>query len=644
MPTYKTPDVYVEELSLFPPSVAEVETAIPAFIGYTARATELITDDLLNKPKKISSMVDFELYYGGGPTPDITEVNIDDSNNFVSAVVSNKFYLYDSMRMFYSNGGGDCYIVSVGKYSAAPDNTAIVNGLKVIEKEDEPTILLFPDAVSIASDTNFASVQTAALSQCAALGDRFAVLDTKSDDALGSKFRDGIGINNLKYGAAYTPWLKVSMPKVVTYADVKGKIKRGGAAIASLKSLTAVPEIQAIIDGLDQVYADKDLLDAQTKLLSADANLRTKFSDTVEIFTGSNSNASVKSLFVYLYAIAEQVDDFVAAGAEQLSYATLRNAVQTSITDTFAPAYARLVALEKETGTKIGAAATSGIADLNTILTVGTNWNNAGTTAASNLINNADTADDKRKAAVSQMRSIFDDINKAYSNLLIQAASSYARTLEDSLIATLPLYKNILSGVSNSMTIIPPSGAVAGIYAMVDNARGVWKAPANVSINNVIAPTVTFTISETDNLNVDVNAGKSINAIRAFAGKGTLIWGSRTLAGNDNEWRYVPVRRFFNMVEESIKKSTYWAVFEPNDSRLWVKVRAMIENYLVNKWKEGALAGATPKDAFFVKCGLGITMTAQDVLEGMLNVEIGLAVVRPAEFIVLKFSHKLQVS
>ena len=188
-------------------------------------------------------------------------------------------------------------------------------------------------------------------------------------------------------------------------------------------------------------------------------------------------------------------------------------------------------------------------------------------------------------------------------------------------------------------TAIPPSGAIAGVYATIDNQRGVFKAPANVSLAGVVGPDYNFDASETDDLNVDTNAGKSINAIRAFSGKGTLVWGARTLAGNDNEWRYVNVRRFFNMVEESVKKSTYWAVFEANDANTWVKLRGMIENYLTQKWREGALAGATTKDAFFVKCGLGTTMTSQDILEGRLNVEVGMAVVRPAEFIILKFSH-----
>jgi len=182
------------------------------------------------------------------------------------------------------------------------------------------------------------------------------------------------------------------------------------------------------------------------------------------------------------------------------------------------------------------------------------------------------------------------------------------------------------------------------VYARVDNQRGVWKAPANVSLTGVIEPTYYFDNDDTDNLNIDPVAGKSVNAIRSFVGKGTLIWGARTLAGNDNEWRYISVRRFFNMVEESVKKSTYWAVFEPNDANTWVKVRGMIESYLTQKWREGALAGSTTKEAFFVRCGLGTTMSSQDILEGRMYVEIGMAVVRPAEFIILKFYHKLQTS
>ncbi len=204
------------------------------------------------------------------------------------------------------------------------------------------------------------------------------------------------------------------------------------------------------------------------------------------------------------------------------------------------------------------------------------------------------------------------------------------------------LYRLVENALTSFFITLPPSGAVAGVYATVDRDRGVWKAPANVSVNDVKEPAVSIDSKVQDSLNVDSTAGKSINVIRTFAGKGTLIWGSRTLAGNDNEWRYVPVRRFFIMVEESLKKSTAWVVFEPNDANTWVKVRGMIENYLTTKWREGALQGAKPDEAFFVKCGLGATMTALDILEGRMIVDVGLAVVRPAEFIIMRFVHKMQ--
>jgi hypothetical protein len=203
-------------------------------------------------------------------------------------------------------------------------------------------------------------------------------------------------------------------------------------------------------------------------------------------------------------------------------------------------------------------------------------------------------------------------------------------------------YNNVRALLELQRVTLPPSAAMAGIYARVDRERGVWKAPANVGVLAVLGPVSKITDAEQDNLNIDSTAGKSINAIRSFTGKGTLVWGARTLAGNDNEWRYVPVRRLFIMIEESARKATAFAVFEPNDAGTWLKVRAMIESYLYGLWERGALAGAKPEAAYFVRVGLGSTMTAQDVLNGYLIVEIGIAAVRPAEFIVLRFSHKLQ--
>jgi phage tail sheath protein FI len=244
--------------------------------------------------------------------------------------------------------------------------------------------------------------------------------------------------------------------------------------------------------------------------------------------------------------------------------------------------------------------------------------------------------------AASALRALFDPVAAAVLSIF-SAADFLAIQAEQQLFAKHPVFADIAEQVTRTMVLQPPSGAVAGIYAAVDRLRGVWKAPANVSVADISGVAVRINDALQEDLNVS-STGKSVNVIRTFAGKGSLVWGARTLAGNDNEWRYVPVRRFFNMAEESIKKATEAFVFEPNDRNTWVRVRAMIENFLTVQWRQGALAGATTAQAFFVKVGLGETMTAQDILEGRMIVEVGMAVVRPAEFIILRFSHKMQTS
>lgn len=198
--------------------------------------------------------------------------------------------------------------------------------------------------------------------------------------------------------------------------------------------------------------------------------------------------------------------------------------------------------------------------------------------------------------------------------------------------------KTLIDGIG---VTLPPSGAMAGIYVRTDNSRGVFKAPANTSVNNVVRPTVKISNEQQENLNVHPS-GKSVNAIRSFSDKGILVWGARTLDGNSNEWRYVSVRRLFIFLEESISKAIERFVFEPNDEGTWISVKGSIENFLTDQWRAGALAGSTAKQAFFVRIGLGVSMTPQDILEGRLIVDVGVAAVRPAEFIVLRFSHKLQ--
>jgi len=225
---------------------------------------------------------------------------------------------------------------------------------------------------------------------------------------------------------------------------------------------------------------------------------------------------------------------------------------------------------------------------------------------------------------------------------VLNSTISNPKDLHLGLLNSSPTYQSILGVMAKSLRSVPPSGAIAGIYSQTDLRRGVWKAPAGISANGFQAPSVTISDRDQENMNVDSISGKSINAIRYFRGKGILVWGARTLAGNDNEWRYVPVKRTFLMVEESIKQSLASFVFEPNDANTWIKIRVMVENFLTNLWRKGAFQGAKPEHAFYVRVGLGQTMTTQDILEGKAIIEIGMAVVRPAEFILLRLNLTFQ--
>lgn len=483
MSTYATPGVYIKEISTLPASIAAVETAIPAFIGHTNLASKN-GESVRGIPTRITSMLDYESIFGFAQ-PEAITIAIQDtytgennqpaklSSRIVKAsapVTPSAYKMYYSLRLFFDNGGGPCYIISVNDFASPPavgDSTiatSLLGGLAALEKVDEPTLILFPDELTLA---NGKSVYEAALAQCEKLKDRFVIIDVKVNT--GDSFADaenfrnnGIGSGDLKYGAAYYPNLK-----------------------------------SALNFGYD--------------------------------------SASVT---------ISQTHSYIGSGTPN-------------------PA----------------------------------------------IVNSANS-----------------------SNLTALSTADPS------------LHRAILSEISKLYVIVPPSGAVAGVYARVDSQRGVWKAPANVDIRSVIGPALKVSHEQQASLNVDASSGKSINVIRSFTGKGTLVWGARTLAGNDNEWRYVPVRRLFIFIEESVKKATEFVVFEPNDANTWLRVKTMIENFLAKLWRDGALAGAKPEEAFFVRIGLGITMTSQDVLEGRMIVEIGLAAVRPAEFIILKFSHKLQES
>ena len=176
---------------------------------------------------------------------------------------------------------------------------------------------------------------------------------------------------------------------------------------------------------------------------------------------------------------------------------------------------------------------------------------------------------------------------------------------------------------------------MAGIYARVDNTRGVWKAPANEVVRNATGLSVHYNEAEQGKLNP-----KGINLIRSLPGMGIRVWGARTCS-SDGNWKYINVRRLFIYLEESIKANTSWAVFEPNDENLWSRVSGTIRVFLTTLWRDGALTGSTSDEAFFVNVGKS-TMTQDDILNGRLICVIGVAPVRPAEFVIFRITQKME--
>ncbi len=202
-------------------------------------------------------------------------------------------------------------------------------------------------------------------------------------------------------------------------------------------------------------------------------------------------------------------------------------------------------------------------------------------------------------------------------------------------------YKLLLKHILEKLNLMPPSAAMAGIYTTVDNNEGVWIAPANVGVQGVVTPAIKVDHQAQEDLNMPLD-GKSVCAIRAFPGKGVLVWGARTLDGNSNDWRYINVRRTLIYIEQSVKEAASAYVFAPNDAVTWVAVKSMISNFLTGLWNQGGLVGPKPADAFSVTVGLGSTMTGDDILNGRMIVAVKVAVSHPAEFIEITFQQEMQ--
>lgn len=456
MSDFKYPGVFLEESFNFIPSVVQVNSAIPVFIGYTERH-HFGFDDFKHVPKRISSITEYEAFFGGVPT--VADINLTINTSATPNTITGIdraykpiYNLYYSLQLFYANGGGDCYIISVGTYKT--DNTVkyqdLEEGLESSQTVDEITLIVCPDAPSLQSHMDCYKFYQTALIQCAEVQDRFLILDTYSDDVYSQNnasynpvqaFRDYINLDSsyLGFGAAYYPYLK-------TIININ--------------------------------YRDEDVL----------VNLH---NETFNLHELKTQHAEV--------------------------------------------------------------------------------------------------------------------------------------------------YRILISYLKNIMVVLPPSGAIAGLYVSTDRNKGVWKAPANASLNYVLQTTQIITTQLQTDLTIDSVGGKSINPIQQFHGRGTMVWGARTLAGNDNQWRYIAVKRCCIMLNESITKALLQFNKQQNNKTTWSRVEAMINNYLKHLFRQGAFAGAQAKEAYYVTIGLGKTMSAHDIANHQMIVNVGVALIRPYEFIPFKF-------
>lgn len=588
---YKTPGVYIEEKNAFPGSAVAVETSVPVFIGYTEKA-ERNGKSLLFKPTRVTSLAVFVEYFGKEFKSQFTIAEAGDTDEETFMINGKKMVvnikdnhtalLYNAIRLFYYNGGSACYILSVNTYGrrtaaladatidagkgkdqkdeaekAAPklkpgetgdtaakpaaalpagtgftmsltDFTSDANNVfTILEKEYEPTLVIFPDVIA-QKDLAY-DLYPLVLAHCAKMQSRFGLFDVYHEPGNNTEedsedFRSEIGINSLNYGAAYYPFLKTSVVQIneIDHQNLDASV--------DLSVLLPEPKAKEIVLAYNKSQKPLTADDAKTKNNTDEKDARTR--DVV-----ADKDAKAK--------------------------------------DT--------------------------------------------------VVNKADT--------VVKVLTPEEKIIKYYTE-----QTNY----NQSLIAASPTYKSIMEELRSKLNLLPPSAAIAGIFTFVDTTRGVWKSPANVSLTMVNEPAINVSHVEQEKLNVDVMSGKSINVIRPFPGIGTLVWGARTLDGNSQDWRYINVRRTLIMIEQSLKLATRSYVFEPNDGGTWITISSMINNFLYNLWKQGALAGPTPEQAYNVQIGLGSTMTPSDILDGIMRITVMLAIVRPAEFIVLTFQQQQQ--
>jgi len=575
MTSYNTPGIYFNRQETLIQESNIRETAIPAFIGLTQKVGVIKGEDTPNRIYKIHSLSEYESIFGVAQRESFHVAYSQDTElyEFADEPLSNteepvSMFFYESIALYFENGGGACYVFSIGNYEDAREYLKVSNFFKAIdllEEVEEITLLSIPETILLSTFEHY-QVQQYALQHCEKMQNRFYLLDVKQElgveqgslDKDIQAMRDQVN-QSLNYGAAYYPYVRTKKARTYNESDV-----------------TVAYQLTAKV-------------------------LHTQYSDQLVTINNKSVNP-----YGYLNSVDHEDEKLIP-------HVVYIRVGENILVD-------RMGFEVDKKGIRIPGTLPFGIftddSRLHYLDYQGFIVNNFASNAASHL---------KKTLAI--------------QTLSLNAKLSYLADAKWSL-ASPNIHSKVSAVLAKNYRVLPPSTLIAGMICQTDRSFGVWHAPANIALKEVVEPCVSIDNGEQEWLNVDLITGKSVNAIRKFIGKPPLLWGARTLNGNHDEWRYISVRRLFNQVEAHLKEITQFSIFESNTPFTWLKIKTVAENYLESIWQQGALLGETSEQAFYVNIGLGETMTQQDIYNGIIHVEIGLATVRPAEFILITFTQE----
>ena len=579
MPEYLAPGVYVEETSFRAKSIEGVGTSTTAFAGPTRKGPFRATADDQEVPELLTSFGDFERIYGG-----ITDLALTGTSPHTN-------YLAHAVRAFFNEGGSRLYVaraVGAGATTASgqvtPDGTAAAEAVHFVSR--------FPGSLG-----NGQVVVREQLAPVAATAMANAPAGTLLVTGSG-----GTTAYHLKVG---NDWHPAADPS---------------AAAEDATTLAAdTPRIVTLL--VVAIDADGDNLSFEG--LGYDRGH--------PLWVGHVMSAAPARRADHLQNM------FAVTVGANASALELRNALFTGATTNAAGELERTIAL---TGGLDGAEPVAanyslalgelaGLEDISIVAAPGSSAYAEAQAINNLLISHAESRRAYRIAVLDLPPAQLPGDARTLRGLI---DSRYAAVYYPWVVVSNPLARPGREDIPRELAL-PPSGFVCGIYARNDVERGVWKAPANEVVRGALRFELDINFAQQEMLNPI-----GVNCLRYLSGRGFRVWGAR-LASSDPEWKYVNVRRYFNYLESSIDRGTQWAVFEPNGERLWANVRQTIADFLYNEWRNGALLGTKTEEAFFVRCDRS-TMTQNDLDNGRLVCLIGVAVIKPAEFVIFRIGQK----